>query len=335
MYSPWLPPEHSNGGNTGLQGAISPVSGLPRGAARRSPPSFARRASPGCPWASTSSRRRCSARWRAGSDVRRRAAADARRPGDQEPDEIMLLNQAAATVDGVYQDITEALKPGVRENEMVALATRRLIEMGPEHVEPIQRDRRRALQPAPSHVHRPASDPVTRPSSTSSTPTTATDLLLPHRSPWVGDGRAPTTPTPRRGVDGPRHRPGSRPDGTDEVAALPPAAEEFGFGSEMEAFGLQFAHGLGPRAARAPPIITRLNSIEGAGRAPGRHGLRAGDLLPGHRRRLRRADRGGDRDHRGRPEGDDALPRAGAVRHQPLPTCFPRRPPRERLSPST
>ena len=38
-------------------------------------------------------------------------------------DEIMLLNQAAAMVDGVYQDIVEALKPGVRENEIVALDT--------------------------------------------------------------------------------------------------------------------------------------------------------------------------------------------------------------------
>ena len=36
-------------------------------------------------------------------------------------DEITLLNMAAAMVDGVYQDIFEALKPGVRENEIVAL----------------------------------------------------------------------------------------------------------------------------------------------------------------------------------------------------------------------
>lgn len=52
-------------------------------------------------------------------------------------DEIMLLNQAAAMVDGVYQDIYEVLKPGVRENDIVALATTRLIEMGSEQVEAI------------------------------------------------------------------------------------------------------------------------------------------------------------------------------------------------------
>ena len=34
MYSPWLLPEHSNGGNNGLQGAISPSSGLPHGTAQ-------------------------------------------------------------------------------------------------------------------------------------------------------------------------------------------------------------------------------------------------------------------------------------------------------------
>ena len=32
-------------------------------------------------------------------------------------DEIMLLSQAAAMVDGVYQDITDALRPGIKENE--------------------------------------------------------------------------------------------------------------------------------------------------------------------------------------------------------------------------
>src|SRR5213079_729943 len=53
------------------------------------------------------------------------------------PDEIMLLSTAAAMVDGVYQDITEALKPGVRENEIVALANKRLYEMGSDQVEAV------------------------------------------------------------------------------------------------------------------------------------------------------------------------------------------------------
>src|ERR1700704_3756607 len=52
-------------------------------------------------------------------------------------DELTLLNMAAAMVDGVYQDIFEALKPGARENEIVALATKRLYEMGSDNVEAI------------------------------------------------------------------------------------------------------------------------------------------------------------------------------------------------------
>jgi Xaa-Pro dipeptidase len=49
--------------------------------------------------------------------------------------------------------------------------------------------------------------------------------------------------------------------GTDEVAALLPKAEEFGFENEMAAFGLQFAHGLG-LGLHERPIISRLNSLE-------------------------------------------------------------------------
>jgi len=52
-------------------------------------------------------------------------------------DEIMLLSQAAAMVDGVYQDIVDALKPGIRENEIVALAAKRLYELGSDQVEAI------------------------------------------------------------------------------------------------------------------------------------------------------------------------------------------------------
>ena len=49
--------------------------------------------------------------------------------------------------------------------------------------------------------------------------------------------------------------------GTDEIARLWPKAEEFGFSSEMEAFGLQFGHGLG-LGLHERPIISRLSSLE-------------------------------------------------------------------------
>jgi Xaa-Pro aminopeptidase len=48
---------------------------------------------------------------------------------------------------------------------------------------------------------------------------------------------------------------------TDVVARAWPKAEDFGFSSEMEAFGLQFGHGLG-LALHERPVISRLNSLE-------------------------------------------------------------------------
>jgi Xaa-Pro dipeptidase len=48
---------------------------------------------------------------------------------------------------------------------------------------------------------------------------------------------------------------------TDKVVSVWPKAEEFGFPSEMAAFGLQFGHGLG-LALHERPIISRLVSLD-------------------------------------------------------------------------
>src|SRR5207302_9494778 len=52
-------------------------------------------------------------------------------------DELTLLNMASANVDGVYHDIAEALKPDVKESEVVVLATARLYTMDSDCVEAI------------------------------------------------------------------------------------------------------------------------------------------------------------------------------------------------------
>src|SRR4029079_2242394 len=49
--------------------------------------------------------------------------------------------------------------------------------------------------------------------------------------------------------------------GTDQGAKVWPKAEEFGFSSEMEGFGLQFGHGVG-LFLHERPIISRLNSLD-------------------------------------------------------------------------
>jgi len=177
------------------------------------------------------------------------------------PDEIMLLTQAVAMVDGVYQDIVGVLKPGIRENEIVALANKRLYEMGSDQVEAINAISGERCNPHPHNF----TDRLIRPGDQA-----FFDIIHSfngyrtcyYRTFSVGSA----TPAQRdaykqarewmdRGIDGIRAGVGS-----DEIASLLPAVEEFGFGSEMEAFGLQFAHGLG-LGLHERPIISRLNSF--------------------------------------------------------------------------
>jgi len=178
------------------------------------------------------------------------------------PDEIMLLTQAVAMVDGVYQGIVDRLKPGIRENEIVAYANQRLYEMGSDQVEAINAISGERCNPHPHNF----TDRLIRPGdqaffdiihsfngyrtcyyrtfSVGSATSAQRDAYTQARE-WMD-----------RGIEGIRAG-----VGTDEVAALLPKAEEFGFGSEMEAFGLQFAHGLG-LGLHERPIISRLNSMK-------------------------------------------------------------------------
>ena len=177
-------------------------------------------------------------------------------------DEIVLLSQAAAMVDGVYQDISEALKPGIRENEIVALANKRLYEMGSDQVEAINAVSGERCNPHPHNF----SDRIIRPGDTCffdiihsyngyrtcyyrtlnvgwSTPAQR-DAYTKARE-WMDAAIALVAP----GV------------GTDTIAKAWPTAQEFGFENEMACFGLQFGHGLG-LGLHERPIISRLNSLE-------------------------------------------------------------------------
>jgi Xaa-Pro dipeptidase len=263
MYSPWLKPEQSNGGNNGLQGAISPASGLPQGTAREIAAILKEEGVAGMPLGvdvvEMPMLRELEA---AGIDVRdgQQVMLDARQIKNQ--DEILLLSQAAAMVDGVYQDIFEALKPGVRENDIVALATGRLLEMGSEQVEAINSIAGERCSPHP-HVF---SDRLIRPGDQA-----YFDIIHAfngYRTCYYRTfavGRATTAhrdayKKARELIDSAiaMVRPGVT---TDQIAALWPKAEEFGFSSEMEAFGLQFGHGLG-LGLHERPVISRLNSLE-------------------------------------------------------------------------
>jgi len=176
-------------------------------------------------------------------------------------DEIMLLSQAAAMVDGVYQDIVDVLKPGIRENEIVALAAKRLYEMGSDQVEAINAVSGERCNPHPHNF----SDKIIRPGDQA-----FFDIIHSfngyrtcyYRTFSVGS----STPAQHNAYTKAREWMDAAIDkvgpgvGTDEVAALWPKATEFGFPNEMEAFGLQFGHGLG-LGLHERPIISRLNSM--------------------------------------------------------------------------
>ncbi len=177
-------------------------------------------------------------------------------------DEITLLNQAAAMVDGVYHMIYEELKPGVRENNIVAMANKMLYDLGSDDVEAINAISGERCNPHPHNF----TDRLIRPGDQA-----FFDILQSYqgyrtcyyRTFNVGRASAPQQDAYKKA----RHwldsaialiKPGVS---TDKVAKVWPKAEEFGFPSEMAAFGLQFGHGLG-LAIHERPIISRLVSLD-------------------------------------------------------------------------
>jgi Xaa-Pro aminopeptidase len=263
LYSPWLEHDHVHPGMLGMRGAIAPDAGLMRSAVTEikallkdagvadspvgvdlvEPPFLFEMQRQGLKVVDA-----------------QQHMLDARQIKSM--DEIMLLNQAAAMVDGVYQDIVEALKPGVRENEIVALANKRLYEMGSDQVEAINAVSGERCNPHPHNF----SDRIIRPGeqaffdiihsfngyrtcyyrtfAVGSATGSQYDAYTKARE-WM-DAAIDVT---RAGI------------GTDDIAKVWPKATDFGFDTEMAAFGLQFGHGLG-LGLHERPIISRLNSLD-------------------------------------------------------------------------
>ncbi len=255
--------ENSIAGNTGLQGAIGPETGLHARAAKEIKEALASEGLEnellGVDMAETSVLLALQAE---GLQVVDGQQPMMRAREIKSDDEIVLLTQACAMVDGVYQDIFEALKPGVRESDIVGLAHARLFEMGSEFVEAINSIAGERCSPHP-HVF---SDRIIRPGDQA-----YFDIIhvfngyrtCYYRTFVVGratQAQRDAFKQSREWMDAAIElvKPGTT---TDEIAKVWPKAEEFGFEDEMDAFGLQFGHGVGV-GLHERPIISRLNSLD-------------------------------------------------------------------------
>jgi Xaa-Pro dipeptidase len=177
-------------------------------------------------------------------------------------DEIALLNRAAAMVDGAYDLINEKLRPGVRENDIVAEVNKFLYTHGSDDVEAINAISGERCNPHPHNF----TDRMIRPGDQA-----FFDILQSfmgyrtcyYRTFNVGratDSQRDAYKKAREWLDNAmvRIKPGAS---TAYICEAFPTADKFGFPDEMSAFGLQFAHGLG-LALHERPIISRVVSLE-------------------------------------------------------------------------
>jgi len=184
------------------------------------------------------------------------ALLDAREVKTQ--DEIELLKLAASMVDGTYVDIAKAIRPGTRENELVAIANDKLYRMGSERVECVNSVAGPRGRP---HCHT-FSDRIIQPGDmifldimhsfngyrtcyyrtfVCGEPNKHQIDAYEKASKWISAS-----------ID--MIKPGVTPD---EIAQVWPDAQEFGYRDEAEAFLLQYGHGVGLSLWERPIISKR------------------------------------------------------------------------------
>ena len=172
-------------------------------------------------------------------------------------DEIECLKVAAAMVDATYYDICKAIRPGVRENELVAIAHDQLFRYGSERVECVNSV---AGPRGTPHSHT-FSDRIIQPGDM-----VYLDIMHSFNGYHTCYYRTFVCGEPNKhqidaydlaskwisaSIDA--IRPGVT---VDEVASVWPIAEEFGYKDEDEAFLLQYGHGIG-LSLWERPILSR------------------------------------------------------------------------------
>jgi len=177
-------------------------------------------------------------------------------------DEIGLLTQAVSMVDAAYEELYEFLRPGVRENECVGLVSKKLYDLGSEHVEGVNAISGERCSPHP-HVF---SDRLLRPGDPA-----FFDILHSYqgyRTCYYRTFAVGSASAAQRGaykicrelmdnaID--LVKPGAT---TADIVATWPTAREFGFADEEAAFALQYGHGVG-LSIWERPIFSRMTSFD-------------------------------------------------------------------------
>ena len=314
LYSPWLKPENCKAGLVGLRGTVHPefglmkrhaeeiaailrehgVANMPLGVDIIEPPMMFELE-------------------KAGLKVTdgQQVMLEAREI--KSADEIALLNRAAAMVDGAYDLINEKLKPGVRENDIVAEVNKFLYTHGSDDVEAINAISGERCNPHPHNF----TDRMIRPGDQA-----FFDILQSfmgyrtcyYRTFNVGratDSQRDAYKQAREWLDNAmvRIKPGAS---TAHIGEAFPTADEFGFPDEMSAFGLQFAHGLG-LALHERPIISRVVSMDHPTEIKEGMVFAIETYCPATDGYSGRAHRGRGRGHRQGLQGDLAVPGRGTA----------------------
>jgi Xaa-Pro aminopeptidase len=198
----------------------------------------------------------------AGIDVRdgQQVFLEARRVKTK--DEISLLTHACGLADMAYEELYSALRPGMRENEVVGLVSKLLYDNGSEFVSGINAISGERCNPHP-HLY---SDRMMRPGDPAYFDIVHTYLgyqTCYYRTFAVGSA----SPALRDAYVRAREimdvslaavKPGVT---TADIVSLWPKAEEFGFDNEEAAFALQYGHGVGINVWEKP-IFSRLTSLD-------------------------------------------------------------------------
>src|SRR5438270_2903487 len=177
-------------------------------------------------------------------------------------DEITLLNMSCMMVDAAYEELYRVMKPGMRENECVALVSKVLYDLGSEDVEGVNAISGERCSPHP-HIF---SDRALRPGDPA-----YFDIIHSYmgyrtcyyRTFVVGSASRAQVDAYKRCRDYldaaiSLIKPGVT---TADVVTIWPRAEEFGFPNEEAAFALQFGHGVG-LSHWEKPVFSRLVSLD-------------------------------------------------------------------------